>query len=416
MEGVVTAGLALSVFTLFFLVNKRNKTKADLLLAGLLFTFTIPLLVGFIAKIHPPARQFLPIVLGPYWMLLSGPLLYFYARDLSEEHFRFRPIQLLHLLPFVLFLVYFVFFSSRGFGPGMELAEAPGPRPGMRPPRDVIFNRVPFGVFHFLSLLVYVSLTLFTIRKHRRRLGDYFSYTQQEITLNWLFWSALILLLSFVTVAVIEFLTNKGTGPNFTLLNIANMLLIFVFGYYGIRQTLIFAAPDRGSHTQVPAAVAEEQQAPAPGLSHAHASEMSEEPENTDAEEDREKYEKSGVKREEVDALLQKINTFVEREKPYVNSRLTIEELAAMLDMSKHHISQIINEAMGVNFFTYINQYRIAEFKTRLMDPAHKHLTILAIALDSGFNSKSGFNAIFKRMTGQTPGEYKKEQESQQSH
>ena len=410
MEGIATAGLALSVFTLFFLANKRNKTHADLLLAGLLITFSMPLMAGFLSHIHPPSRQFIPYVFGPYWGLLTGPLLYFYARDLSQENFRFKPKHLLHLLPFLLFLIYFLIMPpGRGPhnlpGPG---GGPPGPGPGGHPPNDIIGGVLPFGILHLLSLLVYVGLTVLQLKGHRKRLGDYFSYTQQAITLNWLFWSSIILLVCFVAVGGTEFLTNEGRGPNFLLLNLGNMTLIFVFGYYGIRQTLIYVAPHHDTHGTISNAPTSD----STSLPHADRAELFDA--GDDEQSEKEKYEKSGVKREEMDELLHRINSYVEAEKPYVNPRLTIEELAAMLDMSKHHISQVINDSLGVNFFNYINEYRIEEFKSRLMDPSYAHLTILAIALDSGFNSKSGFNAIFKRMTGQTPGEYKKEQESQQ--
>jgi AraC-like DNA-binding protein len=61
---------------------------------------------------------------------------------------------------------------------------------------------------------------------------------------------------------------------------------------------------------------------------------------------------------------------------------------------------------MGMNFYNLVNEYRIKEVKDRLKSDKYKRLTILAIAYDSGFNSKSSFNTIFKEKTGQTPSEY----------
>jgi len=66
----------------------------------------------------------------------------------------------------------------------------------------------------------------------------------------------------------------------------------------------------------------------------------------------------------------------------------------------------VINEHMGMNFYNLVNEYRVNEVKERMKSEDMKQLTILAIAFDSGFNSKSSFNTIFKEKTGRTPSEY----------
>jgi len=82
--------------------------------------------------------------------------------------------------------------------------------------------------------------------------------------------------------------------------------------------------------------------------------------------------------------------------------------MAQSLNLSTNHLSQIINEKLEMNFFDFINEYRVNEVKDRLSDPKYKHYTLLAIAFDSGFNSKSSFNSIFKQYTGLTPSEFQK--------
>jgi len=67
----------------------------------------------------------------------------------------------------------------------------------------------------------------------------------------------------------------------------------------------------------------------------------------------------------------------------------------------------VLNEKHGRNFFTFINEYRVREVISRINDPKFQHYTILAIAFDSGFNSKSTFNSIFKSYTGKTPSQYR---------
>ena len=94
------------------------------------------------------------------------------------------------------------------------------------------------------------------------------------------------------------------------------------------------------------------------------------------------------------------------KEKPYLNGKLTLKEVADSLDISENHLSQVINGQLHVNFFDFINEYRVELVKAKMNDPDYNHYTLLGVAMDCGFNSKSSFNAIFKKMTGLTPTEY----------
>ena len=65
-----------------------------------------------------------------------------------------------------------------------------------------------------------------------------------------------------------------------------------------------------------------------------------------------------------------------------------------------------VNKKVGKNFYDFVNQYRLEEFKRLLSDPKNRNLTLLSLAIDCGFNSKSSFNRHFKKVTGQTPSQY----------
>ncbi len=86
---------------------------------------------------------------------------------------------------------------------------------------------------------------------------------------------------------------------------------------------------------------------------------------------------------------------------------LTIHDLSRKTGISRHHITQVLNEKYKRNFFTFINEYRVKEVMERFSDPKYNNYTILAIAFDSGFNSKTTFNSFFKSQTGMTPSEYR---------
>jgi AraC-like DNA-binding protein len=80
--------------------------------------------------------------------------------------------------------------------------------------------------------------------------------------------------------------------------------------------------------------------------------------------------------------------------------------MADDLSISKHRLSQAINSGRKKNFYKFINEFRIEEVKDRLSDSAYAHYSILGIALECGFNSKTSFNRIFKEETGLTPTEF----------
>ena len=120
-----------------------------------------------------------------------------------------------------------------------------------------------------------------------------------------------------------------------------------------------------------------------------------------------EKYIKSGLKDGQALAYLERLINFVEEKKPYLDRDLSIQDLSELTGIPRHHITQVLNEKHGKNFFTFINEYRVREVIARFGDPKNNNFTILAIAYDSGFNSKTTFNSIFKSQTGITPSEYR---------
>ena len=91
----------------------------------------------------------------------------------------------------------------------------------------------------------------------------------------------------------------------------------------------------------------------------------------------------------------------------YQDMELSLSSLAESLDMHPHELSRIINVALGKNFNDFINEYRIREVTRKMQDPAFDRITLLGIAMDAGFNSKSTFNRTFRQMTGKSPAEYK---------
>ena len=93
-------------------------------------------------------------------------------------------------------------------------------------------------------------------------------------------------------------------------------------------------------------------------------------------------------------------------EELFKNNELLINDLAAKLDIHPNYLSQVINEKEGKNFYEFVNSYRLKEFKRLIALPEYKRFTLLSVAFECGFNSKSSFNRYFKKETGQTPSQY----------
>ena len=102
-------------------------------------------------------------------------------------------------------------------------------------------------------------------------------------------------------------------------------------------------------------------------------------------------------------ALIEKLNTTVEKKKLYLRSDLTLTQLSEELGTTPNNVSWLLNTVYQQNFYDYINMYRVREFIAKLEKGEHKQQTLLALSMDSGFRSKSTFNKAFKNETNETP-------------
>ena len=121
------------------------------------------------------------------------------------------------------------------------------------------------------------------------------------------------------------------------------------------------------------------------------------------------RYERSGMDASMMNEYEAALAGFMQKSRIYLDPDLSLEVLATRMKMSRHHLTQLLNEKLEKNFYSFINEYRIGEAIDRLNDPALQ-VNILSLAFDCGFNSKSSFNNYFKKITGSTPTAYRKQQ------
>jgi AraC-like DNA-binding protein len=118
------------------------------------------------------------------------------------------------------------------------------------------------------------------------------------------------------------------------------------------------------------------------------------------------KYKKSSLETEQLIAIFEKVKKVLSDQQLYRKNDLTLTQLSAAVDIPRHQLSQAINSCYAGNFFDLINDYRVEAFKHFASRSDKKHLSLLGIAQEAGFNSKASFYSVFKKKTGMTPAEY----------
>jgi AraC-like DNA-binding protein len=120
------------------------------------------------------------------------------------------------------------------------------------------------------------------------------------------------------------------------------------------------------------------------------------------------RYERSSLSPENAELIRSRLLEWMERERPYLDPEMTLPKLALSLEIPVAHLSRVLNDTLGRNFYEFINQYRVREARRRLASPDAEREKIITIASECGFNSLATFNRVFKELAGRTPSAYRK--------
>lgn len=368
IEPIIYIGLSQTFFTALLLGTKKPSGTANKLMATLMFMLFFDL-VFVLIKI-----KIIDFYAFPFIAFTYGPILFLYVHFMIHPGRKFNYLNLLHFIPFLVFFVVSVVFRQEDVFTNLEDFFV----------QDKIFSlRIIYGLCFFLSMSVYSIIVFIMISRHQKNLKNLLSYSSGMLTLNWLKILSISFYVSYVILfilgglnIIVRFLTFD---PYYTIF-VFIALFSFIYGFYVVKQ---------------------------PGMLDEFIEEKANEAgSRVKTANNRVGYIKSGLKKAEAEKLLKKLLDFSEREKPFLDRDLNIHTLSELTSIPKHHITEVLNEYYGKNFFTFINEFRVKEVISRMKDPANKNFTILAIAYDSGFNSKSTFNTIFKSITGLTPSQY----------
>ncbi|MGB0885524.1 MAG: helix-turn-helix domain-containing protein [Chitinophagales bacterium] len=369
-ESIYYIGLAQSIFVAFVFLTKRHKLAADWILTSWLLAIGFRMLVLIMEIEHGEffdaqfSVSIVPLTFGPFLFLYTKSLIFNY-RSLNWKEY-------LHFIPFIaLTLLYFLFFQDKlYFESGYLIFKKDG----------YSIARIIYGLIFIASVFYYSSATLYMINKYRKLKYDSFSYFSSNNMLNWLYFLSaffMAMYVFFTSMALYNMISQTKLFEIEYFSDLSLVMLTFSVSYFGIKQNYLFHQPIET--TEVKEAVAEV----------------------------KEKYKNSNLTEDLKSEYIQKILDFMDAERPHLNPELTIQDLSNQMNITRHHLTEILNNDLGKNFFNFINEYRVAEVKKRLLDSKYAHLTIVAIAFDSGFNSKSTFNSIFKQQTESTPSKWR---------
>mgnify|MGYP001556063133 CR=1 FL=1 len=376
MEIIYIIGVVQSLFFIILIASKKTRSWADLYLIAFFLIMMLSLLFAYsnVFEFYMDYPEIMPfVVLVP---LLYGPSLYFYVSALESnpaQSIRFS----IHLVPIILF--YFV-MSPLYFERELLLKSF----------TDRFIDLplyVNFGAaILYLSAPIYFILILIKLKKHKRQIKNAFSYNE-KINLNWLNYlvsGAIIVWIPEIGRSVyINYFSHSNIYAYSHIIKISFVVFVFLMGFYGLRQGNIFT----------------EQETYPESAENQFGQDLKNQPS---------KSKKNPVPMNKLPALSKQLLRYLETEKPYLDSNLKLVDVSSALNLTAHSLSFVINEHLKKNFFNLINGYRVSQAEQKLQQPDSSNFTILSIAFDCGFNSKSAFNRIFKEQTGQTPSQYQK--------
>lgn len=373
MNTIFTVGIFLALFLAALLLTKRDKTLSDNILGAWMLVMAIHLSSYYLHYLGYWVKYPHLVGVAHPFPLLYGPLLYLYVVFSLRSDQRWRWKDWMHFLPFVVTYLFMIPFFSLS-------AE----QKALTDSQD--FNS-PYQLFFIISLftfiisaLIYTILSYKKITKYQKLIDDNFAY-KEEISLGWL--KSLILGLGIIFfVGVIVFSLREGIGLEFSfnsdLISYVFMVVfISTLGFFGIRHQGIFTEKNILKHS-----IAESKATKG------------------------DSYQKSGLKPTDCEEIHKKLLALMKKEKPFLEPKLSLGQLAEKIDVTSNNLSQVINQCEEKNFYDFVNAYRVNEFIALASTPENKNMNLLGIAFDAGFNSKSSFNQVFKKNTGKTPRQY----------
>lgn len=364
-------------FSAYLLKQKNKRRLSNLILAGFLLTKAVTEIGGVFN--HFEELKTIISDAAPYlfyypstFQIVYVPLLFLYILSFTKKDFAFKKIYWCHFLLFFLIFVYFIL----QFNPATAELIRDRLQSGNR--YTLLEDRL-LSLAEYLQFFAYAAASLIVLKKYRQKIKEMFS-SIENINLSWLNF-VIYGFISWKSLRLIDEILWIATGESSVIMyvlyifaEIAFLTFVCFMFLKGLKQLVIFVGVDENQLKR--------------------------------------KYEKTLLSEKVKSHYKEKLLKYMEKQKPHLDSLLSLNDLAEKVDIPPHHLSQVINSCLDLNFYDFINSYRIKESQRLLLDQPEEQKTVLEILYETGFNSKSAFNLAFKKFTGMTPTQFKRAQNS----
>ena len=353
--GMIFIGFAFALLLAFAKSNNRTANRfLALALVTMILWMTRILAIDVNLQSYLPRWDWLPM----QFLLALGPLIYFYVLKITRPEYHFRWRDLLHFGPLLV----------EQAALALEINESGRTGAATYATHAFALLNPPLQLLIFISLITYLYKSHKLIENFYRRLQPVlmdrsrleFRWLRRLLAATGLLW---VLWIAYAAVDYFGYRNQLG-------IHVYYPFYIFFVAIIIWTAAAAFLKPQAGLLAQASPAVK-----PSPSA----------------------ELKQKGIW----------LKNAIKQNRYYLDPELSLSSLAEKLELTTHELSRIINSALKKSFNEFISEYRVAEVIRKMQDPAYDHITLLGIAYESGFNSKSTFNLTFKKITGKTPAEYK---------
>lgn len=370
MTIILLIGFFMAIFLLALVMGKKNKANFDIVFFCMLGVYALTIGGTYVELFNVENNYPYPHLMNVNWLflLLHGPLLWFYVKTLTQPVFKLKSIHLLHFAPFVLYSIIH-WFNFMGLSAEEKILYL---TTGAHYTKILVkIGSLAVGI----SSITYNIVALFLLQRHLRNIKNTFSNIENK-DLKWL---KTLVIASLVVFSVNVLLYNLNNffrfSEYFAIAKIAytfSTIYVLYIGYFGIRQGRIF--------TDYP-------------IEEAHLPKVEKQSAQKDA-------------KKNYSEIIGNLTRLMEKDQPYLDPELNLARLSNLMKTKPEHISEVLNSALNQNFFDFINKYRIEEFKLKCLSKDNRHLSIMGIAYECGFNSKAAFYRAFNKFEAMSPTAY----------
>jgi AraC-like DNA-binding protein len=350
----------------FFLFQKTQNRRANQILGAFFLAKALCISHFLVMRLIPYSTTRVPhlFYVGSSFTILWGPLLYFYVRAMTHREYHFKRRDSLHLLPFLVHLVYVTFkFHIQDVETKISMIASYAVFPG--PVHTLVYG------YFYISLIIYTVASIRLILKYRLQIKNTLSSLGRQ-QLSWLG----VVLIGFSLKWILDVWYFLG----YTLFHVfldgpvtASLTVLYI--YLSILMYKALSQPQLFTGIEVV----------------------------------QEKKKISLSKTMSAD-YARRLSDFMDAQKPFYDPDMTLYDLAEKTGIPPRSLSEVINTVLGKNFYEYVNSYRIRESQKLLSESRFRRKTVLEVLYEVGFNSKSSFNMAFKKTTGMTPLEFRRQQ------